>query len=111
MNILGIWDGHDSGAALFIDGNLESAINEERLSRRKLEVCFPIRSIKTCLEMAGLSESEIDVVACCTSDVAKTVGRLFPSSKESYYAIRRRRVKPGLGSRLKNFSFSRKSTL
>ena len=101
MNILGIWDGHDSGAALFVDGNLEAAINEERLSRRKLEVCFPRQSIKTCLEMAGLSESEIDVVACCTSDVAKTVGRLFPSSKESYYAIRRRRVKPGLGSRLK----------
>ena len=36
MNILGIWDGHDSGAALLQDGQLRFAVNEERLSRRKL---------------------------------------------------------------------------
>ena len=37
MNVLGIWDGHDSGAALLQDGRLRFAVNEERLSRRKLE--------------------------------------------------------------------------
>ena len=46
MNILGIWDGHDSGAALLQDGLLQFAVNEERLSRRKLEVVFPVRSIE-----------------------------------------------------------------
>ena len=32
MNILGIWDGHDSGAALLQDGRLRFAVNEERLT-------------------------------------------------------------------------------
>ncbi len=41
MNVLGIWDGHDSGAALLQDGRLRFAVNEERLTRRKLEVRFP----------------------------------------------------------------------
>ena len=41
LNILGIWDGHDSGAALLQDGRLRFAVNEERLTRRKLEVRFP----------------------------------------------------------------------
>jgi len=54
VNVLGIWDGHDSGAALIQDGQLRFAINEERLTRRKLEICFPSRSIDACLAYAGL---------------------------------------------------------
>lgn len=37
MNILGIWDGHDAGAALLVDGRLVAAANEERFTRRKLD--------------------------------------------------------------------------
>ena len=44
MKILGISIGHDSGAAIVIDGNLVAAINEERLSRNKLHVGFPTKS-------------------------------------------------------------------
>ncbi len=55
LNILGIWDGHDAGAALLVDGRLAAAVNEERLSRRKLEIDFPARSIAACLEIAGLA--------------------------------------------------------
>ena len=36
--LLGVWDGHDSGAALLRDGAIAFAVNEERLTRRKLEV-------------------------------------------------------------------------
>ncbi len=54
VNVLGIWDGHDSGAALLQDGRLRFAVNEERLTRRKLEVRFPTRSIEACLAYAGL---------------------------------------------------------
>ena len=40
MKILGISLGHDSGASLVVDGYLKFAINEERLSRRKLHVGY-----------------------------------------------------------------------
>ena len=95
MNILGIWDGHDSGAALLQDGQLRCAINEERLSRRKLEVCFPTRSIAACLALAKLPPERVQLVAASTSDPAKTLGRWWPGSKERYYAVRRRKAVPG----------------
>ena len=95
MNILGIWDGHDSGAALLRDGQLCCAVNEERLTRRKLEVCFPGRSIAACLAHARLEPQAIDVVAISTTDPAKTLGRLWPATKERYYAVRRRKAAPG----------------
>jgi carbamoyltransferase len=95
VNILGIWDWHDSGAALLQGGQLQFAVNEERLSRRKLEVCFPTRSIEACLAHAGLGPEQVDLVAASTSDPAKTLGRLWPGSKERYYAVRRRKAAPG----------------
>lgn len=100
MNILGIWDGHDSGAALLQDGRLRAAINEERLTRRKLEIAFPTRAIEICLAQAGLRAGDVDIVAASTSDPAKTLGRLWPGSKERYYAVRRRKAMPGAVSRL-----------
>ena len=90
MNVLGIWDGHDSGAALLVDGRLRAALNEERFTRRKLEIRFPSRSIAACLASAGLGPGQVDVVAVSTSDPAKTLGRWFPSTKERHYAVRRR---------------------
>jgi carbamoyltransferase len=100
LNILGIWDGHDSGAALLRDGELRAAINEERLTRRKLEIAFPSLSIDACLAAGGLRPEEIHVVAATTTDPAKTLGRLWPGSKERYYAVRRRKVFPGASARL-----------
>lgn len=99
MNILGIWDGHDSGAALLQHGEVRAAVNEERLTRRKLEIVFPARSIDACLSAAGLKPEAIDVVAATTTDPAKTLGRLWPGSKERYYAVRRRKAFPGLTAR------------
>jgi carbamoyltransferase len=96
VNILGIWDGHDSGAALLQDGRLRFAVNEERLTRRKLEIRFPTRSIDACLASAGLSPQHIDIVAVSTSDPAKTLSRCWPATKEQYYAVRRRRARPGV---------------
>ncbi len=95
MNILGIWDGHDSGAALLQDGRLVSAVNEERLTRRKLEIVFPARSIEACLAQAALTPQEIDIVAATTCDPAKTLGRVWPGSKERYYNVRRRKAAQG----------------
>ncbi len=84
--ILGIWDGHDSGAALVEGGKIIRAVNEERFTRRKLEVRFPENSIRWLLKFA-----EPDEVAVPTYDFQKTLSRLFPAMKESYYKFRRRK--------------------
>ncbi|MBF0341017.1 MAG: hypothetical protein HQL95_08665 [Magnetococcales bacterium] len=94
--VLGFWDGHDSGAALLVDGRLVCAINEERLTRRKLEVCFPRQAIRACLQEGGLRGEQVVQVAGCTADWAKTISRLWPESKERYYRLRRRLAWPGL---------------
>ena len=95
VNILGIWDGHDSGAAVLVDGRVVAAVNEERFTRRKLEVRFPLSAIGACLQFACLEGADIDLVAASTTDVAKTLARWFPSTKERYYALRRRQTEPG----------------
>ncbi len=98
MTILGIWDGHDSGAALMAGGRILAAINEERLSRRKLEIRFPSAAIRTCLELGGLRADQVDIVAMSTTDVAKALGRLVSSTKETYYQVRRRKVPYGVAA-------------
>jgi carbamoyltransferase len=95
VNILGVWDGHDAGAALLVDGRIAAAVNEERFSRRKLEVRFPSNSIDVCLAMASLRPSQVDAVAISTSDPAKTLARCAPWTKERYYQVRRRKARPG----------------
>ncbi|WP_420264417.1 carbamoyltransferase C-terminal domain-containing protein [Candidatus Magnetominusculus dajiuhuensis] len=101
MRILGIWDGHDAGAAVVGDGGIEFAINEERLSRRKLDVGFPILSIEACLDYLKLDTGDIDYVSSSTTDFAKTLTRALPSLKEQYYRIRRRKVEQGKFSAIK----------
>ncbi len=92
MYTLGIWDGHDSGAALIEDGMILFAANEERYTKRKLEVAFPQHSIRAALSSAGISPKDIDVVAYPTIEFTKTLSRLFPWQKESYYLFRRRKM-------------------
>lgn len=103
--ILGIWDGHDAGAAI-VDGNeIKVAVNEERLTRRKLDVGFPKESIKACLNYLGLKPDDIDTVAACTSDFSKTLTRIFPSMKDRYYLLRRRKVYPKFAHKQKDLKY------
>jgi carbamoyltransferase len=95
MVILGIWDGHDAGAACLVDGRVAAAVNEERLTRRKLEVGFPTQSVGACLAQARVAATDVQVVAASTSDPAKALERLMPWSRERYYRVRRRQVPPG----------------
>ncbi len=99
MHILGIWDGHDSGAALLNDGKIIFAANEERFTRNKLEVEFPFCSVREALKFAGLRPSDIEVVAVSTSDFSKTLTRVLPGLKRRYYLIRRRKIRPTFVSR------------
>jgi carbamoyltransferase len=95
MNTLGIWDGHDAGAALVVGGRLIAAANEERFTRRKLDYVFPVASIRACLSQAGITPAEVDEVAGCTLEVSKALGRLLPASRERFYQTRRRKLRPG----------------
>lgn len=99
--ILGIWDGHDAGAAIVSgeDGRMLAAVNEERLSGRKLDIGFPSRSVESCLSVAGLSPDQITDVAYSTDDFAKTLSRAIPGMGRSYYMFRRRKTdRPALHS-------------
>src|SRR6516162_2999978 len=95
MNVLGVWDGHDSGAVLLTGGRLVAAVNEERLTRRKLEYRFPVASIRACLKLAGVAAHDVHMVAGCTLEVSKALGRLMPASRERFYLERRRQAEPG----------------
>jgi len=100
MIVLGIWDGHDSGAALLENGRVRIAVNEERFTRRKLEICFPARAIRCCLNHGGWRPEDVDLVAYSTGDVAKTLARWAPFTKETYYQIRRRKIAPSYWHRM-----------
>src|SRR5437867_13219690 len=58
-----ISQGHDSAAALFVDGALIAAAAEERFSRKKHTGDFPVGAISYCLEEADLSLGDIDEIA------------------------------------------------
>jgi len=94
MYVIGIWDGHDSGAALLEDSRVVFAVNEERLSRRKLEIRFPQSAIEACLEFAGIGPDRVGRIGLATGDLAKCISRLFPQTKERYYLLRRRKRMP-----------------
>ena len=92
MYILGIWDGHDSGAALIRENRIIYAANEERFTKRKLEVRFPYRSIRASLEFERIKPGDVKVIAFPTLEFTKTVSRVFPAQKEAYYKFRRRKM-------------------
>ncbi len=55
-----ISQGHDSAAALVVDGTVVAAVAEERISRRKHTGDFPKGAIAYCLEEAGLAIDDVD---------------------------------------------------
>ena len=63
INILGIHDGHNSGASLIVDGKIVASVSEERLSRRKNEVGYPRQSIEDVLRIGGVDPSELTEIA------------------------------------------------
>ena len=54
---------HDSAAVLLRDGQILSAIEEERLNRIKHTNCFPVSAIKYCLDENKLSLRDVDRIA------------------------------------------------
>ena len=73
---------HDSAAVLIKDGKIVAAAQEERFSRKKHDSGFPERSIKYCLEEAGITLEEISVLAFYDKPLLK-----FERLIETYYAV------------------------
>lgn len=54
---------HDSAACLVKDGEILSAAQEERFTRKKHDHNFPQKAIEFCLKDAGITSNQIDLVA------------------------------------------------
>ncbi len=63
MKILGVHYSHDSGAAIIEDGKILAAVNEERLTRKKLYWGFPELSLREVFRLAHCKPGDIEHVA------------------------------------------------
>jgi len=73
MYLLGINAYHaDSSAAIFKDGIMIAATEEERIRRVKHWAGFPKKAIEFCLQEAGIGLKDIDVIAIGRDPKAKT---------------------------------------
>lgn len=53
---------HDSAACLVIDGEIIAAAQEERFTRKKHDMTFPVQAIKYCLKDSAISAADLDYV-------------------------------------------------
>jgi carbamoyltransferase len=77
MNVLGVHIGHDSSAALVIDGKIVADVAEERFVRIKHYSKLPINSIDYCLKSQGFTMNDIDIIAIPAAGVAPELNFLF----------------------------------
>jgi carbamoyltransferase len=77
MIVLGICDSQDAGAALFHDGRLIAAVNEERLNRKKLWGGFPELSIAEVLRLAHVRPDQVEAVILGTRITPNLLVRMF----------------------------------
>lgn len=77
MTILGINAYHaDSSAAIFVDGKLIAATEEERFTRVKHWAGFPAKAIAFCLKEAGITLEELDHIAIGRDPKAKLKNKM-----------------------------------
>ena len=63
MKILSLYTHYPSSASIIIDNKIIAATHEERFTRVKNEIIFPINAIKYCLKEAKLKSSDLDYIA------------------------------------------------
>lgn len=64
LGVAGFSDYHDNSAALVKNGKAIFAASEERFTRKKHDVSFPINSINAALEFEGIKAKDLDFVVC-----------------------------------------------
>ena len=90
MKILGIHDGHNSGATLLENGKIIASVCEERLSRMKNDVGYPRKAVEDVLKIGNCNSSDIDFVALATKHLH---GRDFYLGWEWYRKGEKEQVK------------------
>lgn len=79
--------GYDPAAALFVDGELTLAVEEERLVRRKhARDMLPIESIRYCLRAAKLKPRQVDQVAIAFAPVSLFSAARWHYARRHWYA-------------------------
>ena len=82
---------HDSAACLIRDGDILSAVQEERFTRKKGDASFPNYAIQYCLNEAGITISDIDHIVFYESPFIKfdrivdTYSAFWPRAKKFFY--------------------------
>ena len=88
MIIIGINAYHaDSSAAIFVNGNLIAAIEEERFTRIKHWAGFPVLAIEFCLQQAGIGLDQVDYFAIGRDSKAKLFNKLGYLVKNPFSSI------------------------
>jgi len=78
---------HDPSAALYVDGKLVAAAEEERFIREKhAKNKMPFEAARFCMEFAGVKPSEIDVVAFPFAKIPLTSPARWHYAKRYWYA-------------------------
>lgn len=88
MIILGINAYHaDSSAAIFVDGKLIAATEEERFRRIKHWAGFPSMAIAFCLKEAGATIDQVDYITTGRDPSAKFASRLLYFLKDPFSSL------------------------
>lgn len=100
MIIIGINAYHaDASAAIFVNGKMIAATEEERFTRTKHWAGFPARAIQFCLAEAGVNFEEVNYFAIGRDPNAKLRNKLWYLAKNPFGSIST--VKERLGNRKK----------
>lgn len=90
MISLGIIDSqNDCGVCLVKDGEILSAINEERVVRKKLIGGFPHESLKRTLEVNNLESGDVDVIVVSGFCTPPFFARQFRFLQKAEYDVRK----------------------
>ena len=81
---------HDASAALYVDGRLVAAAEEERFTRDKhAKNRMPFNAAKFCMEFGGVEPGDIDVVAFPFAKVSLLSPARWHFAKRYWYAPER----------------------
>jgi len=93
MIVLGINAYHgDASAALFIDGQLVAAAEEERFNRIKHAAGFPTKAVRYCLDSAGIGVQDVEHVAIPRDPRARLLKKALWAARLPHFARERLRT-------------------
>ena len=81
---------HDSSATLVIDGEIISAVHEERFTRKKQDPSFPVKSIEYIFSSTGIKIEDLTAVVFYEKPYLKferlleTYHEFFPKGLKSF---------------------------